>query len=97
MKSPTLKTQKNILRILEFLKTEEGDVHIRGISRRLGIHPQTVDRIIDNYIFPFLDINNIIFHGFRAKLVKLKEEKRNITLLDVMKYYKIRRMIKGNT
>jgi hypothetical protein len=89
-------TIKNIAKILELLKKNEA-IHIRGISSALGLNPFVVSNIINNYLDFFLDIKDIDQFGFRVKLLSLKEDKKNTTLEDVLKYIQIRKSIRNNT
>ncbi len=89
------KAKADIARIISMLR-EHGQMHIRGISRITGIHPMTVSRLIDGYLSPFLEINEINEFGLKAKIVKLREDKQNITLEDILKYINIKRRIKDN-
>jgi len=58
MKTMSDRTKAQIVKIISLLQ-KEGQMHIRGISRALEIHPMTVSRIIDSYLSPFLEINEI--------------------------------------
>ncbi len=95
MKNLSTKTIADIERIISLLK-EYGQMHVRGISRALEIHPMKVSRIIDNYLSPFLDINDIKDFGLRVKLIKLSENKKNIVLIDVLKYLELKKKIMYN-
>lgn len=95
MKPITNKTKKTIEGIISLLK-EQGQMHVRGISRALGIHPMTVSRIIDGYLSTFLEINEINEFGLRAKIVKIREDKQNITFKEVIKYLYIRKKIRSS-
>ncbi len=90
MKPISIKTQKEIAKIIDLLKNE-GQMHVRGISRALGIHPMAASRIIDSYLAPFLEINEINEFGLKAKIIKLRIDKENITLQDVLKYRQVKK------
>lgn len=92
MKGIANKTKREIGRIIELLHNE-GQMHVRGISRGTGIHPMKVSRIIDIYLSPFLEIKDINEFGLKAKLVKLREDRKNITIDDVMKYIDLKKNI----
>ena len=87
-------TKINIARILELLKQNE-TMHIRGISRALELNPFIVSNIINKYLDYFLDIREIDQFGFRVKMISLKEDKKNTTLDDVLKYVQVRRRVRG--
>ncbi len=95
MKTLSIKTKADMERIISLLK-EHGQMHVRGISRALEIHPMKVSRIIDNYLSPFLDIKEIKEFGLRIKLVKLNENKKNIILSDVLRYLELKKRIRSN-
>lgn len=95
MKTLYPRTKVQIAKIIGLLQ-KEGQMHVRGISRALGIHPMIVSRVIDNYLSPFLDINEINEFGLKAKLVKLRKDKENITIEDVMKYIEIKKRIRNS-
>ncbi len=92
MKTISNKTKAQIMKIIGLLQNE-GQMHVRGISRALGIHPMNVSRIIDIYLSPFLEINEINEFGLRAKIVKLRRDKENLTLQDVLKYREVKKEI----
>ena len=89
------KTIKNIAKILDLLR-ERSPMHIRGISKTLGLNPFTVSNILDHYLDFFIEIRNIDQFGFRVKLINLKPGKEETTIEDVLKYIKIKRKIKGS-
>lgn len=88
------KTLGRIEKILNLLKSLGTEIHIRGISRALKIHPETVNRIIENYLDFFVDIRIVDQFGFKAKLVKLKSDKLDTNLTDVLRYYRVKKRIK---
>ncbi|MEM5804319.1 MAG: hypothetical protein QXU82_00485 [Candidatus Aenigmatarchaeota archaeon] len=87
-------TVKKIARVLTLLKTAGTEIHLRGIAKNLGMDPKTVSRIVDNYLAPFVDSRNIELYGFRARLVKLKDDKRGVTLKDILNYAEVRKKIR---
>lgn len=95
MKNLSERTKKDIVRIIDLLRNE-GQMHIRGISRALEIHPMTVSRLIDSYLSPFMEINEINEFGLKAKLVRLREDRKKITAEDVLKYVELRKKIRNN-
>ncbi len=95
MRTISSRTKAQITDIISILR-EQGQMHVRGISRALGIHPMTVSRTIDNYLSPFLEINEIKEFGLKAKLVKLREDKKNIAVNDILKYLEIKKRIRNN-
>ena len=78
-------TIRNIARILDLLRKNE-TVHIRGISRALGLNPFIVSNIVNKYLDYFLDIKDINQFGFRVKMLSLKEDKKNTTVEDVLNF-----------
>lgn len=95
MKTISDRTNIQITKIIGLLQ-REGQMHVRGISRALEIHPMTVSRIIDSYLSPFLEINEISEFGLKAKLVKIREDKENITIEDILKYLEVKKKIRSN-
>lgn len=89
-------TIRNIARILDLLKHHEA-MHIRGISKALGLNPFIVSNIVNKYLDYFLDIKDINQFGFRVKLLSLKEDKKNTTIEDVLKYVQVKRKIRNST
>lgn len=88
------KTIKNISRILELLR-ENGELHIRGISKALNLNPFIVSNIINNHLDFFVDSRTIDQFGIRLKLVSLKPGKEQTTVEDVLRYIKVKKRIKG--
>ncbi|MFZ3077719.1 MAG: hypothetical protein WA139_04645 [Candidatus Aenigmatarchaeota archaeon] len=95
MKTISNRTKVHIMKIIGLLQ-KEGQMHVRGISRALEIHPMTVSRIIDSYLSPFLEINEINEFGLKAKIVKIREDKENITIEDILKYLEVKKKIRDN-
>jgi DNA-binding Lrp family transcriptional regulator len=89
------KTIKNIANILDLLR-QNGELHIRGISKALGLNPFTVCNIINKHLDFFVNSRTIDQFGIRLKLVSLKPGKEETTVEDVLKYVKVKRRIKGN-
>jgi len=85
-------TKENIAKILFIIKKAPG-IHVRAIARTLNMHPITVSSIIDRYLIPFLDVQTDRY-GAKLKAYYLKEDKENITLEDVLRYYLVRKNIK---
>jgi hypothetical protein len=88
------KTLGRIEKILNLLKSLDTEIHIRGISKILDMYPTTVNRIIENYLDLFVNIRIVDQYGFKAKLVKLKSDKLNTNLTDVLRYYRVKKRIK---
>lgn len=88
------KTLRHIDDILDLLKTR-GQIHLRGIARALNINQGLVSRIVERYLDFFIEVNSIEQFGFRAKLIRLKEGKENTTIIDVIRYLKVKEQIKG--
>lgn len=95
MKTISDRTKVQIIKVIGLLQ-KEGRMHVRGISRALGMHPMTVSRIIDGYLTPFLEINEINEFGLKIKLVKIREDKEKIAIEDVLKYLDIKKRIRHN-
>ncbi len=95
MKPVQPQTKRNIYRILEVLK-EAGDtgIHIRGIARALNLHPERVSTIIKTYMSYFVEIRTINQFGLRAKIIKLPEKNKNLTIDKILSLYSIKRSIK---
>ena len=89
-------TIRNIARILDLLKKNE-TIHIRGISRALELNPFIVSNIVNKYLDYFLDIKDIDQFGFRVKIISLKDDKKNTTVEDVLKYIEVKRKIRNST
>lgn len=89
-------TIRNIARILDLLKKNE-TIHIRGISKALGLNPFVVSNIVNKYLEFFLDIKSIDQFGFRVKLLSLKQGKKNTTVEDVLKYVDVKRRVRNKT
>ena len=89
------KTIKDISRILDLLK-EVGELHIRGISKALGLNSFSVSNIIDNYLDFFVNSRTIDQFGVRLRLVSLKPGKEQTTVEDVLKYIKVKKGIRGS-
>jgi DNA-binding IclR family transcriptional regulator len=86
-------TIKKIGKILLVLKESEDWLHLREISRRTGIHHQTVSEILDKYLNQFILTQNFNEYGLRLKLVKLKDKK--VDLKGVLTYLKYMKKIGG--
>ena len=84
------KTVKNIAKILDLLR-ENGELHIRGISKALGLNPFIVSNIINNHLDFFVDSRIIDQFGIRLRLVSLKPGKEETTVEDVLKYIKVKK------
>lgn len=68
-------TRKNVVKIFQALKGEEGPITVGEISRRAGLHKWVVSRTLDVWMHPFVTITileELEAVGLRMKLVKLK-------------------------
>ena len=84
-----------IAAILNLLKTE-GEMHIRGIAKRLNFKsPFTVTHILENYLDLFVDVREVELYGFKAKLARMKPGKESTSIGDVIKYIELKRRIKN--
>jgi hypothetical protein len=84
-----------IEKILNLLKARGGQpIHLRGIEKTLKIHPQTITRILDNYLAYFIETKIIEQYGFKARLVWLKPGRETTTLDDVLRYYEVKKKIR---
>ena len=84
MQKRTIEKMGKILLVLK----ETGDwLHIREISRKTNIHPQTVSNIVDKYLYPAVEIRNLEEYGLKVKLVKIKD--LNTNLKGILKYLKL--------
>jgi DNA-binding IclR family transcriptional regulator len=79
-------TIKKIGKILIVLKETEDWLHLREISRRTGIHHQTVSEMLDKYLNQFILVQRLDDYGLKVKLVKIKD--RKVDLNGVLKYLK---------
>ena len=89
------KTVKNIADILNLLR-ENGEMHIRGISKALDLNPFTVCNIVDKHLDFFVNSRTIDQFGIRLRLIALKPGKEDTAVEDVLKYIKVKRRIKGD-
>ena len=89
-----IKTLERAVRLLEILR-EAKQIHIRGIARVLGINPYTASKLVENYFKPFVDVNYVDEFGIRVKIIRLKPEKENITITDILRYMELKKRIKG--
>ncbi len=90
-----IKTKENIIKLLEVLRNVQGEIHLRGISKHLGVNPGTISNIIDTYMQDFVETRKVELYGFHAKLIRLKDGKEGSTLNDVLKHYRLRKQIKN--
>jgi DNA-binding IclR family transcriptional regulator len=82
-------TIKKIGKILLVLKESEDWLHLREISRRTGIHHQTVSEILDKYLNQFILTQNLNEYGLKLKLVKIKDKKVDLKgVITYLKYMK---------
>ncbi len=82
-------TIKKIGKILFVLKETQDWLHLREISRRTGIHHQTVSEILDKYLNQFILTQNLNEYGLKLKLVKLKDKKVDLKgVITYLKYMK---------
>ncbi|MEM0473399.1 MAG: hypothetical protein QXF88_01610 [Candidatus Aenigmatarchaeota archaeon] len=82
-------TIKKIGKILFVLKESQDWLHLREISRRTGIHHQTISEILDKYLNQFILTQNLNDYGLKLKLVKLKDSKVDLKgVLTYLKYMK---------
>ena len=89
------KTIKNIANILDLLR-ENGELHIRGISKALDLNPFVVTNIINSHLDFFVDSRTINQFGIRLRLVSLKPGKEATTIEDVLKYIKVKKRIRNH-
>lgn len=88
------KTIERISLILAVLK-EAKQIHMRGLAKILEANPLTVNKIIENYLKPFVEFEYIQQIGGRIKVIRLKPDKQNLTLEDVMRYHDLKKKIRG--
>jgi DNA-binding IclR family transcriptional regulator len=79
-------------KIILTLKETRDWLHIREISRKTNIHPQTVSNIIDKYLSPAIEVRNLNDYGLKVKLVKIKDLDANLE--GILKYLKITGKVK---
>ena len=90
------KTISNISKILDLLR-ENGELHIRGISKALDLNPFTVSNIVNNHVDFIVDSRSIVQFGIRLRLIGLKPGKEETTVEDVLRYVTVKSRIRGNT
>jgi hypothetical protein len=92
------KTFNNIIKIFnvlrEYEKEEKGFLTVSKISKITGLHKWTVSRILDLYLYPYVEIitpEHLDEVGLNLKLVRLKDP--NLSLENLIKYLKLSRKI----
>ena len=88
------KTLERISLILAVLK-EAKQIHMRGLAKVLDVNPLTVNKIIENYLKPFVDFEYIQQIGGRVKIIRLKPGRENLTIEEVLRYNELKKKIKG--
>lgn len=88
------KTLERISLVLAVLK-EAKQIHIRGLAKVLEVNPLTVNKIIENYLKPFVDFEYIEQIGGRVKIIRLKPGRENLTVEEVMRYHDLKKKIRG--
>ena len=88
------KTMERISLILAVLK-EAKQIHMRGLAKVLDVNPLTVNKIIENYLKPFVDFEYIQQIGGRVKIIRLKPGRENLTIEEVLRYNELKKKIKG--
>ena len=88
------KTMERISFILAVLK-EAKQIHMRGLAKVLDVNPLTVNKIIENYLKPFVDFEYIQQIGGRVKIIRLKPGRENLTIEEVLRYNELKKKIKG--
>ena len=88
---------KKLERILEILRIYKDGTWLRNISSESGIAISTVFYYIDKFLSPFIDNigvkNDNRYIGVR--MIKLKPEKENIIVAEIMNYWNLKRKIKN--
>ena len=84
-------------RILEILRVYKDGIWLRNLSMESKIPISTISYYVDKFLDPFIDNigvkNENRFIGVR--MVKLKPERENITVSEIMNYWKIKRSIRN--
>src|SRR3989344_5619694 len=88
------KTMERISLVLAVLK-EAKQIHMRGLAKVLDVNPLTVNKIIENYLKPFVDFEYIQQIGSRVKIIRLKPGRENLTIEEVLRYNELKKKIKG--
>ncbi len=88
------KTLERISLVLAVLK-EVKQIHMRGLAKVLEVNPLTVNKIIENYLKPFVDFEYIQQIGGRVKIIRLKVGRENLTVEEVMRYHDLKKKIRG--
>ena len=95
----TERMKSNIAMVLEILRKYQ-PIHIRGIAKIMSqvqgkhVDAKTINRIVDNYLEGFVDVEKTDRYGNTLKFVSLKSEKQSATLQDVLKLLEIKKSIK---
>lgn len=79
----TEKERKNLLKLIELLKANQGGLWIRELSRQADIHMEIARRLIQKYPQIFEDYADFTVHKINLKLIKLKNENITAKNLDV--------------
>lgn len=84
-------------KILEILRIYKDGIWLRNLSSESGTPISTVSYYVEKFLDPFIDNigikNENRFIGIR--MVKLKPGKENLTVMEIMNYWKIKRSIKS--
>lgn len=87
-----IKTLERVALLLQVLK-EAGQIHVRGIARVLKVNPYTASKLVDNYLKPFVDVTYLDQFGIKAKIIRLKPGRENLTMEEVLRYIRLKRQI----
>ena len=79
----TDKERKNLLKLIDILRANQGGLWIRELSRQADIHMETARRLIQKYPQVFEDYADFTAYKINLKLIKLKNENITAKNLDV--------------
>lgn len=92
------KTVNNVVKIFnilkEYEKEEKGFLTVSKISKISGLHKWTVSRVLDLYLYPYIEITtpeHLDEVGLNLKLVKLKDQ--NLNIENLIRYLELSRKI----
>jgi hypothetical protein len=92
------KTVNNVVKIFNILKEyekgEKGFLTVSKISKISGLHKWTVSRVLDLYLYPYIEITtpeHLDEVGLNLKLVRLKGQ--NLNIENLIRYLELSRKI----
>lgn len=87
-------TFAKVNRILELLKESYPDMqNLSTIGSSLNMNHNTVKYFLERYLNDFVNLSSI--GNMRLCLIRLKDDKKDSTISDVFRYWKIRKSLKS--